>query len=360
MKDLINKKEYIKLIQSLPKLNDLVESKVIEIGRNEVYLDINGLTTGIVRGPELFDESGDFSNLKKGDKVSATVIDVENERGLVELSFRYASHKKAWNRIEELAKKAQTVIVKVTDANKGGLIVQYGKIQGFMPVSQLKPDNYPRVEGGDKNKILKKLKSFVGKEMQVKIITVEERDGKLIVSEKEVLPKTLKKAMDKKYKIGDVIEGKISGLVDFGAFITFNKNQEGLVHISELAWQRIDHPQDIIKIGDKVKAEIIGITEDNKISLSVRRLLADPWKNVKKKYSAGQEVDGKILKINPFGFFVELDPEIHGLAHISELSKKQIKDIEKIAKIGDILKFKIVSIEPEDHRLGLSLAQDKN
>ncbi len=357
MQDLLNKKEYLQLIKSLPKINDLIEGKVIEIGRNEIYLDINGLTTGVVRGPELFDESGDFSNLKKGDKILATVIDLENEKGLIELSFRQASHKKAWNNLEEITKKEKPLLVKIADANRGGLIVHYGKIQGFLPVSQLKPEHYPRVEAGDKNKILEKLKTFVSKEMSVKIIALDEKSGKLIVSEKEVAP-IEKKAIYKKYKIGDIVQGKISGLVDFGAFITFDKTQEGLVHISELAWQRIDHPQDIVKTGDKVKAEIIGITEDGKISLSVRRLLKDPWKRVKEKYKAGQEVKGKVLKVNPFGLFVELDRDIHGLAHISELSDKPIRDISKIAKAGDILKFKIVSIEPEDHRLGLSLAKE--
>jgi len=356
MQETTNKKDYINLIKSLPKAGDLVECQVLKIGRNEIYLDINGLTTGIVRGPELFDESGEFSNLKKGDKILATVIDLENERGLIELSFRQASHKKAWNKLEELAQKGELITVKITDANKGGLIIYYGKLQGFLPVSQLKPDHYPRVEGGDKSKILEKLKSFVNQEMKAKIITVDEKNGKLIVSEKEI--SQTGQGGQKKYKIGDVVEGKISGLVDFGAFITFDKSQEGLIHISELAWQRLDKPQDVVKIGDKVKAEIIGITEDNKISLSLRRLIEDPWKKVKERYLLGQEVKGKVLKINPFGFFVELDPEIHGLAHISELSKEPIKDIKKLAKIGDVLKFKIVSIEPDDHRLGLALIKD--
>jgi len=141
--------------------------------------------------------------------------------------------------------------------------------------------------------------------------------------------------------------------------VTFGKNHEGLVHISEIAWQRIDHPQDIVKVGENVKAEIIGITDDGKISLSIRRLLKDPWSTVNKKYKINQKVKGEVLKINPFGLFVKLDKNIHGLAHISELSKSPIKDISKIAKEGDILEFKIVSIEPEDHRLGLSLAETK-
>jgi len=357
MQNLINEKDYSQLLKGLPKLNDLIEGTVIEIGRNEIYLDINGLTTGIIRGPELFDESGDFSNFKKGDKVFATVIDLENEKGLIELSFRQASHKKAWNNLEDIVKTGQPVSVKVTDANKGGLIVYFGKIQGFLPVSQLKPEHYPRVEDGDKNKILEKLKIFINQEMIVKIINLDEKEGKLIVSEKEI-GATEKKIIGN-YKVGDIVQGKISGLVDFGVFVTFDKDQEGLVHISELAWQRIDHPQDVVKSGDKVKAQIIGITDDGKISLSIRRLIADPWKNAKEKYQVGQEVNGKILKINPFGFFVELDKDIHGLAHISEISEKPIKDLSTIAKEGDVLKFKIVSIEIDDHRLGLSLINKK-
>ena len=353
------KKEYLQLIRSLPNVGDLVEATVLEIGRNEVYLDIKGITTGIVRGPELYDESGEFSNLKKGSKVIATVIEEENERGLMELSFQQASHKKAWSRLEETARKEEIIPVKVLQANRGGLIIQYGKIQGFLPVSHLNPKHYPRVENADKNKILEKLKTFVGQELQVKIINVDKTNEQLIVSEKEAAAKE-KASLFAKQEVGDIIEGKITGLVDFGAFVTFNKNQEGLVHISELAWQRIDHPADVVKVGDKVKAKIIGITDDGKISLSTRRLMSDPWKQVTKKYKIGQVVEGKVIKINPFGLFVELDNEIHGLAHISELSEGPVKNISDIARVGDKLKFKIVSIEPEDHRLGLSIKALEN
>ncbi len=359
MTNLLQKKDYSQLIKSLPKEGDLIEGKVIEIGRNEIYLDINGITTGIVRGPELFDESGEFSDLKKGDTISATVFELENEKGLIELSFRQASHQKAWNHLEKLIKDEKLIDVEVIDANKGGLLVRYNKIQGFLPVSQLKPENYPRVESGDKNKILEKLKKFVGQKILVKIISIDEKENKLIVSEKNATATQEKKEINKKYKVGDVVEGKISGLVDFGAFITFDENQEGLVHISELAWQRIDHPKDVVKEGEKTKAQIIGITDDGKISLSIRRLIKDPWKEVENKYKVGQKVKGKVLKTNLFGLFVELDENIHGLAHISELSDKPVKDISQIAQPGDILTFKIVSIEPKDHRLGLSLVKEK-
>ncbi|MDA2935776.1 S1 RNA-binding domain-containing protein [Patescibacteria group bacterium AH-259-L05] len=359
VKQITIKKDYNTLIQSMPRVNELIEGEVIEIGKNEIYINIEGILTGVIRGPELYDESGEFSDLKKGDKVSTTVLELENEKGFVELSLRYASHQKAWNKLESIAKNKKTVMVKIIGANKGGLLIQYGKIQGFMPVSQLKHEHYPRVEGGDKNKILEKLKKFVGTEMEVKFITVDEKEEKLIVSEKEIASKQKKESKEKQYKVGDVVEGKITGLVDFGAFVTFDKNQEGLVHISEIGWQRIDHPQDILSIGDKVKIKIIEITEDGKISLSIRRLIEDPWKDIKERYSIGQKVKGKILKINAFGFFVELDSEIHGLAHVSEITAKPTKDLNKIAKTGDVLEFKIVSIEPKDHRLGLSLIKAK-
>jgi small subunit ribosomal protein S1 len=334
-----------------PKIGDLVEGKVIEIKRNEIYLDLNGLATGIIRGPELQDELGEYANLKIGDTISATIIDLDNEKGLLELSLRFAAHQKAWQKLEEIMTKKQTIPVKIIGANSGGLIIQYGKIEGFLPTSQLSYEHFPRVPDGDKNQILNLLKKYIGQTFQVKIISLSKNENKLIVSEKEVTKETLSKG--KTFKIGDIIEGEVQGLVDFGAFIKFD-GQEGLCHISEIAWRRLDHPSDVLKPGDKVKAEIIGM-ENGKFSLSIKKLIPDPWKKIHEKYKPNQIVSGKILKINPFGFFVELDPEIHGLAHISELSEDGKTDPHKIAKVGDVLKFRITTIEPEEHRLGLSL-----
>jgi small subunit ribosomal protein S1 len=332
-----------------PKINDLLEGTVVEIKRNEVYLDLNGSATGLVRGPELEDELGEYSNLKVGDQVMATVIDTDNEKGLVELSFRHAGHIKAWKKLQEIMSEKNLIEVKVTGANAGGLIIQYGKLNGFLPTSQLGFEHFPRVENGDRSKILEILKKHVNQIFKVKIIGLSEEENKLIVSEKEVTKTT---QGGKEFKIGDKIEGEVQGLVDFGAFIKFD-GQEGLCHISEIAWRRLDHPSDIIKIHDQVKAEIIGM-EDGRFSLSIKKLLPDPWQKINEKYKIDQEVGCKILKVNPFGFFVELDPEIHGLVHISEFPDDQ-KDPSKLAKIGDIMNFRIISIEPEDHRLGLSL-----
>jgi small subunit ribosomal protein S1 len=188
---------------------------------------------------------------------------------------------------------------------------------------------------------------------------MNEADEKLIMSEKAIWESEQKNVISQ-ISVGDVIEGEITALADFGAFIKFSPkgdsetNLEGLVHISEIAWQRIDHPKDILTAGESVKAEVIGI-EGSKIFLSIKKMQADPWAGVEEKYKVGDTVEGTVLKVNPFGLFVELDKDIHGLAHISELSDKPVEDVNTIAKSGDLVKFKIVSIEAKEHRLGLSL-----
>lgn len=337
----------------LPKIGDIITGTVVSIAKNEVQIDIDGIATGVVRGFELIDESGEYSNLKISDEVSATVLDLENEAGLVELSFRSAGHKKAWDRLRELYETHVNTQIRILEANKGGLLISCGNVQGFMPVSQLCPDHYPRIQGGDKGKILEKLKQYVGMTFDAKVIDVNEEEGKLIVSEKSSWEEKQKDVISS-YKVGDSIEGVVTVITDFGAFVKFGNGLEGLVHISELAWQRIDDPKDYIKSGDRIKAVIIKL-EGSKIFLSMKRLMQDPWKNVHERYTIGQRVTGKILKVNPFGLFVELDPEIHGLAHVSELSNKTIQDPLEIAQPGEEREFEIVSIEPEEHRLGLSI-----
>lgn len=338
---------------AVPHVGDLVEGVVVSIGKHEVRLDIPGFTIGVVRGRELVDESGEYSSLKVGDKVTATVMEAENENGEMELSFRHAGHQKAWGYLEGLRQSRDIVTVKVVDANKGGLMVKLGNVPGFLPVSQLTVEHYPRVDGGDKGRILELLKQFVGQNFEAKVITVDDEDGKLIVSERAAWEEKQKDKLDK-YKVGDEVEGKVSGVVDFGCFMEFGEGLEGLVHISELAWQRIDDPHEVVQVGQKAKAKIINI-DGSKISLSFRRLMDDPWKKVIDKYKVDDMVIGKVIKINPFGAFVELDSEIHALCHISELSEKPVQDPTEIVKIGETYEWRIISMEPREHRLGLSL-----
>jgi small subunit ribosomal protein S1 len=346
---LMSDNQYLKF----PKVGDVIKGKVVNASKAEVRLDFEGIKTGIVRGRELYNESDEYGHLKTGDMVEATVVELENENGEMELSFRYAGQQRAWDGLRDLMKSGEVLNLKVSDANKGGLMVKIGNVTGFLPVSQLIPEHYPRVEGGDKNKILDFLRKFIGQPLQIKVLDVDEKEEKLIVSEKAAWEEVQEKAVSK-FKVGDKVKGKITAVTDFGAFVEFGTKMEGLVHISELAWQRIDDPRDIVKVGDQVEAEIINI-EGTKIFLSMKKLQKDPWANISEKYKVGDMVNGKVLKVNPFGLFVELDPEIHGLAHISELSDKPITDVNEIAKAGETIKFRIISIEPKDHRLGLSL-----
>lgn len=337
-----------------PKSGDIVKGTVISVDKNEVRIDVQNLTTAIVRGREMFNESREYADLKKGDEVEATVIDLENENGEMELSFRIAGMQRVWDNMRKWMSQGVTIKAKATAANKGGLMMQVGALAGFMPVSQLNPDHYPRVAGGDKNRILEKLQELINRELEVKVIDVDEKEEKLIVSEKAVW-EDAQKAVLEAYKVGDVVHGEISAITSFGAFVRFGEGLEGLVHISEIAWQRIDHPKDLLKVGEQVDAQVIQL-DHSKIYLSMKRLVDDPWKRAKDKFKVGDTVKGKILKIEPFGLMVGLDKDIHGLAHISELSDEPIANINDKFKIGQEVDFVVVSLEPAEHRLGLRLA----
>jgi len=338
----------------IPQVGDIIMGTVLSASKAEVKLDIDGIATGVVRGRELYFEAEEYANLKPGDEVEATIVEEENENGDLELSFRSAGQQKAWSALFDAYENRKILKFRVQDANKGGLLVSYGQIQGFLPVSQLAPENYPRVNGGDKGRILDKLKSFVGTDFEVKVMTLDAKDEKLIVSEKEAWQEKQKDIISK-YKVGSEVLGAITALTDFGVFVSFGENLEGLIHISELAWQRIDDPSDLFKVGDKIKAEIISI-EGSKIFLSAKKLLTDPWYDVETKYKVGQVVSGTILKVNPFGLFVELDPDIHGLAHVSQIGLAAGQKISETFHLGEKRDFAIVSIEPKDHRLGLSVS----
>lgn len=354
---------FLQKTASFPQVGESVEGEIIDISSNEIYLDLAPFGTGVVMGREMKDGMG-AGKLKVGDKVVATVTELENEDGYIELSIREASYEKAWDDIESKRDTREKAFTKVQMANKGGLLVEINGISGFLPVSQLSSKNYPRVEDGDKNKILNLLKKLVGQELEVCVIDADRETEKLIVSEKAA-QSDKDRAVISSLQVGDVISGEVSGVVDFGAFVKFSTKTtkegeeeeilEGLVHISELAWQLIEDPRSIIKVGDKVEAKIIGIDSD-KISLSIRALQKDPWSEVGKKYSIGDEVQGVVHKINHFGAFVYLDKDIHGLAHISEMSEAYPgKSLPELLKVSESYLWRILSIEPKEHRMGLVL-----
>lgn len=348
MAELIDSGVEIKVL----KAGDMVEGRLISVGKNEVYVDLEGYGVGVVRGRELYDDEATLSSLKPGDKIFVSVTEPENKEGIVELSLRQAGQERVWQTLKTLLEQKDVVRTKILEANKGGLMVEINNVMGFLPVSQLSLEHYPRVEDGDKNKILSVLHSYVGQLFDVQVITADPQEEKLIVSEKAVFEKEMEQKLSQ-LKIGQVVEGTITGVVDFGAFVKFGE-MEGLVHISELAWQRIENPKDIVRVGQKVQAKVISI-DKGRVSLSIKQLQSDPWLEAVKKYQIGQTVEGAVTKIMPFGVFVELDKDIAGLCHILELSHETVKNPEELLKPGERKSFKIISIEPADHRLGLSL-----
>lgn len=363
----------------LPKIGEIIEGKVVGKGKASVFLDLGNIGAGIIYGKEFYEAKHELKNLKIGDNVFAKIIDLEDENGYIELSLTKASKELAWETLKEKKEKDEVFRVKILGANKGGLLAEVSGIPSFLPASQLSPANYPKVENGDNQKILKSLQKLIGKELEVKIFDLNPREEKLILSEKAKEGKKIKEIL-KNYKVGDVVEGEITGIVDFGSFVKipvekkdYLKNinipeeyipdsLEGLIHISELDWKLIEDPAEIVKIGQKVKAKIIDIS-NGKISLSLKALQKDPWQDIEKKYKKGDIIKGKVTKFNPFGVFVQLlsspsnedKNKIQGLCHISEFGSQ--KKMEKTLKIGGKYDFQILSIEPNEHRMSLKLIE---
>ena len=340
---------------NIPKIGDVIKVKIIAIKSNTIYLDLAGFKTGIILGQEIKQSQKELKNVKAGDEISVKVISSENEDGYIETSIRKAGEERKWQVLKEKMETGEIIEADVLKANKGGLMIEVNGIEAFMPVSQLSSEHYPRVEGGDKQKILQVLNQLVNQKIKLKIIDLNVRENKLIVSERATEEGKLRKELEK-YKVGDIAEGTITGLVDFGAFVKFD-NLEGLIHISEIAWQIIDNPADFFEVGDKVKAKIVEI-EDDRVSLSTKILKENPWEKVRDKYQAGQTIKGTVTKFNPFGAFVKLDKDIQGLAHISEFgTEKKMKETLEIGKKYD---FKILSIKPSEYRMALKPILDKS
>ena len=347
------------------KVGEIVEGKVIGKERQGLFLDLGALGTGIIYGKEFQEAKNELKNLKIGESVFAKIIDLENEEGYIELSISQASNELIWEGLSLKKENGEVIVVKISGANRGGLLTEISGIPAFLPVSQLLSEHYPRVEGGDTAKILKELQKFVGKEMEVKIFDLSSKEKKLILSEKIREIEKIKEVL-KNYKVGEVVEGEITGITDFGAFVKFGpplgqdspaggpENLEGLIHISELDWKIIEDPAEVVKTGEKVKAKIIEISGE-KVSLSLKALKKDPWLEIEEKYKKGDIVPGKVTKFNPFGAFVQITPEIQGLIHISEFGTKT-KMAERL-KIDKKYDFKILEIRKEEHRMTLKLIE---
>lgn len=340
---------------SLLKVGDLTEGQVIKKEPKRLFLDMGKYGTGIVYGVEFINAKNIIKELNPGDPVKAKIIDLDNESGYLELSLTEAGKHKVWEELKDLKEQDEPIKIKVSGFNSGGLMTEMNGLAAFLPVSQLSNEHYPRIEDGDKKKIADELKKIVGQDLVVKILDFNPRTGKLIISEREVIDRPSKDSLDK-YQAGQIIDGIISGVADFGAFVKFVDNPaiEGLIHISELDHRLIDNPKEIVKVDDVIKAKIIDI-KNGKIFLSLKALKSNPWDSVEEKYKSCQEVRGVVSKFTPFGAFINLDNEIHGLLHVSEFGS--VEEMKKQLEIGKNHNFFIGLINPQEKRLILKLVK---
>lgn len=340
--------------ESFPVYNegDIVEGEVIGITKNMIWVSLGDHFIGFIPPREIYDGTDAVANLKIGDKIKCSVLEPENEDGYAILSLRKAGRERAWLDLDECFTKKDVLEIKPIEANKGGLLIEVMGIRGFLPVSQLAPENYPRVKDGNEQEILSRLLKLVGRPLKVRVISVVPEENKLIVSEKEARVKEREERVAN-YKEGQIVKGKIIGVVDFGAFVDLGEI-EGLIHISEISWERVENVNEHIKEGEEVEVIIIGIDE-GKLSLSLKRLKPDPWAQAIKKLKIGDLIETSVTRLTPFGAFVKLDNELEGLVHISELSYNHVSDPADLLAVGDKAKLKIINIDIQNHKIELSL-----
>ena len=347
--------KYMTEIGKCPEEGEIMEGTVIRADKKSVYIDLAPFGIGMIYGREYTNAHDLIKHMNRGDKVVAKVVERENADGYVELSLKEARQSLIWADAEDLVKKKTIIDLPVKDANKGGLILDWQGISGFLPASQLSGDHYPRVSDGDKDKILEELKKLVGEKLSVVMITASPKEGKLIFSEKEHNQKE-KEEIVAKYHLGMIVDGEITGVVDFGAFMKIEEGLEGLIHISEMDWGLVDNPRKLFTVGDKVKAQIIEIKE-NKVSLSVKVLKENPWKGAEKKYKKGETVRGAVIKFNKYGALASIEEGVAGLVHISEFGTEE--RLRASLELGKTYPFTITLFEPKEQRMTLSFAGEK-
>lgn len=334
---------------TMPQPGEVVTGIVVAKEPGYILVSIGGAAVGIIAGKEMQDGFNTAKGLEIGDEVTAFVLDNENEEGMMVLSLRKASQMRNWDYFEQCLEDGTLIEVVAKEANKGGLICDANGVHAFLPVSQLAPQNYPRVDGANAQAIIEKLGEFIGRKFTTRVITFL-RNDKIIVSEREAMSDVREKEI-KNLKPGDVVDGEVNGVVKFGVFITFG-NLEGLIHTSELSWENVRNHYEMFKIGDAVKAQVIGIDGD-KISLSIKRLQKDPWMDLIKKYPAGTKTKGTVNKVTNFGLFVTIDGNLNGLVHTSEFEDPELRP-DEVGQVGDEIKVKVLGINEEDHNLKLS------
>lgn len=338
------------------KEEDIVEGTVIAIEKSALYVDLGTAGTGIIYGIEFMNARDVIKRVNIGDIISAKVILRENKDGYIDLSLKEARQALIWSDAEAAIREKRLMDLVIKDANKGGLIIEWQGIQGFLPASQLKEEHYPRVEDGDKEKILRELKKLIGKRISVMIISALPKEGKLIFSEKTEGGEKVKDevVLSSGLSVGDDVEGTVTGVVEFGIFVKLEGGIEGLVHKSEIDWGLVEDTRNHAKVGDHVRAKVIEV-KDGKISLSMKALKSNPWKEAEKKYKKGDSVSGVVIKFNKHGALVSVEEGVAGLVHVSEFGGED--KLKETLSLGKSYKFSITLFDPKDERMTLSFGE---
>jgi small subunit ribosomal protein S1 len=331
---------------------EVITGTVLSMRKHEVLIDLGAQGVGYVPRREV----GFSRALKEGDEVTASVVDAELDNGYSLLSLRKAAKDRGWEEVAAKLESGEIIEVSPYDANRGGLLVEYEGVRGFLPVSQLSAEHYPRVGSSDKDEILQRLNSLVGQTLKVRILDSDRKANKLIFSEKEAVKDGLADRLQK-LSVGDSVKGVVTGVVDYGAFVNV-EGIEGLVHISEISWERVNNPSDYLKVGQTIEAKIISIDKE-RLSLSIKQLTKDPWLDEVEQFKSGDKVEGTVTRITPFGAFVQISPAVEALVHISELGDGNDVDPEKVFTLNERKSFVVLDIDRDNRKISLSLA-DKN
>ena len=330
---------------------EVVHGTILSIKKHEVLIDLGPLGVGLVPRREV----SMSNNYTEGDEVTASVVEVELDNGYSLLSMRKAARDRGWDEVAAKLESGEIVTVTPYDANRGGLLAEYEGVRGFLPVSQLSAEHYPRVGSSDKDEILQRLNVLVNKEIRVRILDADRKANKLIFSEKEAIKEGLAERFEK-LSVGDTIKGIVTGVVDFGVFVNV-EGIEGLIHISEISWERVNNPSDYVKVGQTVEAKIIAIDKE-RLSLSMKQLTKDPWLDEVEQFKSGEDVEGTVTRITPFGAFVQLSPAVEALVHVSELGGDGT-DPEKVFTLNERKTFTVLEIDKDNRKISLSLAGGK-
>ena len=338
-----------------PQIGDLVEGPVIAIEKSSIYIDLTPFGTGIIYGREFIVARDVIKKINIGDTIAAKIVDNTHPEGYFELSLKEARQALIWSEAESAIKDKKVLEILVKEANKGGLLMEWQGIVGFLPASQLKGEHYPKVGDGDKDKILEELKKLVGTRLSVAIITADPKEGKLIFSEKGPESKEKEKIVSK-YEVGDEVDGTVTGVVDFGVFVKLEEGLEGLVHISEIDWGLVEDPKTFVKVGAKIRVKIIEVKE-GKISLSIKQLRPNPWTEASKKYKKDMPVTGVIIKFNKHGALASIEEGVAGLVHVSEFGSEE--KLRKALELGKTYPFKITVFDPKEQKMALAYTGTK-